>query len=447
MAARRHHGHKKQSGHNARNKPHPAPRHGTAAETITVRDVFPPEVIAFAEAVTHPFGNGAIGAVLPDQFQELVVPCVDRHEIDLSASGFNYSGDWTNDHTMRLLGVLLWIQPRCLAAGTVAWDDVIEPTDVTSNAQEAEYPYFVQANGNVQDAQASVEMYTLCYTGYWSTGNTTDGDRVGFYQGADGNSTLFPGYRMLPYPRAEIINDNCAKGRLLGAGLKVWSEEAPIETGGYAVAGWMTMRDVLEATKSAQAMATVQQRIKGAVRRPGVKGVTARYSCLQDPQQCEAQPIFIPDDLYTPEVKGNPTTGVKFSFPIPHHNVDLSVYDVCSAGSFVPSVFWRFNTSNDSASANTDGVYTLKIMSMIHVEGQPNGDSPFMSQHVQKYMGIEHIKSVLEDWETYPPAAGGHSFKSFMTKVSSVVAKVAKGAGHVIRVLTLVDKMLKVVPK
>lgn len=203
----------------------------------------------------------------------------------------------------------------------------------------------------------------------------------------------------------------------------------------------MMVRDVLEATQSATKMATVQQRIKGAVRRPGVKGVTARYSPLQDPQQAEAQPVFISEDLYRAQSLGDQATGLKFAYPVPLNNVDLSVYDVCSGGSFIPAVFWRFNTSSDSGGANTDGVYTLKVMSMVHVEGQPNGDSPFMSQHVQKYMGIEHIKSILEDWETYPPAAGGHSFKSFMSKVSKVVAKVAKGSGHLLKVLSLVDKL------
>jgi hypothetical protein len=310
------------------------------------------------------------------------------------------------------------------------------------------YKCFTTANTGTgytaDDAYNLNYAYNLCYTGYWYNG-TNSNNQVGFF---DSDVGVLQCYRILPFPRIDNIDSNCAKGRILGMGLKVWSEEAPINTGGYAVGGWLPEVDILNCIDSSDSkatnganMASIQARMKGAIRKPGIDGVTVRYSPLQDPKQLCANVVKIPDEYVNTSLAGGPPTTPNCTYL---EQAVGTAYDVIIPGSFVPSIFWRFNNTNfTGASAITDGIYSLKVMAVVHYEASPKGDSPFMSCRVPKDPAANYIKDILEDWETFPPATGGHSFTSFVNKAVDVVGKVTSGVGRFHKVLTGFDQFAK----
>jgi hypothetical protein len=277
----------------------------------------------------------------------------------------------------------------------------------------------------------------------------------GFFSDAAvfGNA-IIPVYYAIQLTRFNNIYNNCDKLRLLGAGIKVWSEQAPINTGGYSVGGWITVEDIMSAMAwtdrvtplftpgpaTPGALKAIQPKIKFACRTPGVKGSTVRYSPLQTSDQVEAEYPKIPTRMATTgTINIAALNGVVPNLVIEQPNVDFSINDVITPGSFVPCIYWQFNTT-DTGGAAVNGVYTLKVMAMVHGEGTPTGESPFMSCKSSTDPSAAYAKAMIENLEVFPPAVSGHSFKSFMTKMKHVVGKAKKVAGHVTKVLALADK-------
>jgi hypothetical protein len=421
-------------------------------EKFSVDAVFSENMIRFCEAVVHPFGNEAIGALLPDHYQELVIPVTDRLELDLTPDLFNLAGSWEATGDFQLDGVFLWIMPRCTAAGTVV--NFIDD----GGSLCPRNPYLgVNADLSALEQSIPLEQYSLCFTGIWSQTGTTSNAPItyGFFSdaGVFGNAVI-PIYYSIQYTRFDNINRNCDKLRLLGAGLKVWSEQAPINTGGYSVGGWITIEDIMQATSwtnrasplfspgpaTPGALKAIQPKIKFACRTPGVKGSTVRYSPLQTSDQVEAEYPKIPSRMFTTGANTvTPLTGIVPNIIVDQPNADLAINDVITPGSFVPCIFWQFNTT-DNSGVNVNGVYTLKVMSMIHGEGTPTGESPFMACKSATDPSAAYAKAMVENLEVFPPAVTGHSFKSFISKMKHVVAKAKKVSGHVTKVLALADK-------
>jgi hypothetical protein len=431
-----------------------------------------PELRAFAEAVTNPFGNDAVGAILPDTYQELVLPVTDRSEFDIGYNSINISGsDWVADQLVggyngnedgsaQLLGIVAWIDVRCAATGifdtsSVAWN---------GNNVAPRYPFTVTGawDEDILEKVQGCYTYALCYTGYWNvtTGTTSfdaslpvTGNVLGLYQKAsyDSGVTEFPsvlGYRRLPLDRSVTINTLVTRLRLLGAGLKMWSEEAPINTGGFSVGGWITHNDLLPALhaqadgftlRSAAALQLVS-RIKGSCRAPGVKGATVRYSSLQTPEQLDMEAFSIEDHVAETGINytGDILTGYQNVLPL--IGTSLSSYDQFSDGSYFPIIFWKYNLGGASV---TDGLYTLRVMTMAHSDAVPLGSCPVMMSSIDVDPTALHIKSILENWNLYPPAVTGHSFKSFVSKIRQVAIRVGKGMGHTAKVIALIDKYIE----
>ena len=241
--------------------------------------------------------------------------------------------------------------------------------------------------------------------------------------------------------------------RILGAGLKAWSEDAPINTGGFSVGGWITLEDIAEALEigprggnlltpgalSPGALKAIQPKIKFACRSPGVKGSTVRYSSLQTPEQVESEYPTIPDRMWTIEGSVN-NEQLPGPYVVQGENIDLSTNDVITPGSFVPCIYWSFNINQNNDNVNVNDVYTLKLMSMVHSEGTPTGESPFMTNKSCVDPAASHAKTMLENLEVWPAATKGHSFKSFLKKTRHVIAKVTKGVGTFTKLLGLADQ-------
>lgn len=458
-------------------------------EHVGFNNVLSPDVRAFCEAVTQPFGSFAVGAVLPDRYQEVVIPAMDIQNIDLGLDSFNYNGDWTKSGSAksgvryRLLGCLIWLQPRCIAAGVLETQDLQINTDDKPEPPVVKYPSVCRpavsdsnCSAHSDDIDCLTELYTLCYTGSWSVETYVDGHTVGvtrsvgLFSAAPSSSKsdcLFPGFRVLPFPRIGNIATNCSRARILGMGMKIWSEETSIDIGGFSTAGWLSLNDVLKAAcdTSGRAINDIGAQSKGSVRRHGKGGVAARYSPLQDSRQLVHQPCFVDKKLYYPNIVegfecfsfGGPAMATngpsrrsgwdrEYAVAGVKSITDLARFDVVGPNSLVPVCSWHFNNSSRMSvdgSNITDGVHGLRVRCIVHVEAQPSGDCPFLGGPVDKFSGINLVNEWIEDWHYFPPATNGHnlSFTSFMKRSRKIKIKVQRGLGHLNKLMALLDYM------
>lgn len=436
----------------------------TAIERIQLNDVISDDLTQFCEAVVHPFGNNAVGAILPDRYQELVVATTDKLEFDLSPALFNQSGTWETDDNVKLLGVYMWFQPRCLSAGLADWYVYHDTANFYNTYRN---PFVcIDPEMSTADQTGILNAYNLCYTGIWHTTGTNPppgGISYGFYNDLYMNNGNIRGdYRAIEYTRFSNTDANLSKLRILGAGIKMWSEEAPINTGGYSVGGWMSLESIMEKVTwdeannlpvSPGSLYASQAEIRFAKRTPGVKGSTVRYSPLQTSEQLECEYPSIPDRMFNVEAPAYAyyddatSTGTveETNNPVisPDNNTNMSTNDLTTPGSYVPVVFWAFNVlPTTSASEKLNGVYTIKVSSVVHCEGQPLGTCPFGSTKSKASPMANHVKTLLENPEQFPVAASGHSFKSFVSKAKHVITKISKGASHFAKFMAVFEKAM-----
>lgn len=467
-----------------------------ASRGATYAPILSETMHTFLEAVVHPFGNDSIGAIIPDRFQELVIPTTDRLELDIAPSNFYVGLPPLENSGFNLVGMFMWFQPRCIASGILgrAIDKLAAPGHVT-----LQYPYIsLDADFNPASQDVILNQYMLCITGLF---DTPDGNQYGFYNGSQDpvENGVLNYYAVIGYSRFPNIESNCDKLRIAGAGLKAWSEESPINTGGYSVGGWATISDILEnfrwyldpgpTSPTPGTLTSIKENQQGQIRyrqeshpeeqknqwtnrkRPknptivgsaipvnpakvfgminkikfpcrtqGLKGSTVRYSCLQTGEQMQAQYPSIPQSMY---ITSN-TTGIGGNFNDPalempevNNNDELAVHDVITPGSYVPCIYWSYNTNTTSGLTEQ---YTIKVMSMCHSEGTPNGTSPFMSTKSSADPAMAIVKNMVENVDVFPVSSGGNSFKSFMSKTRHIMAKVAKVSGHITRLMAFADQ-------
>lgn len=407
----------------------------TAQEAIMAS--FSYHLRGFAEAVVHPFSPEAIGAMCPDQWSGPSIPITDRLTIDFDPSIYQIS-------SLDLDGVLIAIVPRCLRAG---WAQGTPPTDAAqNNGIKLQAPYMgtvgapalgmaVPGGTNVKP-DLIFDQYYLLIAGIrgdkyvWigtnnreaaSSGSATSIAVDGWANSA-GNDT--PGYNAIRFSRFGKYKGNCDKGRILGAGLKVWSNESPLNTGGTCYGGWITQDDLFKSLigsgqfASSPPPSTIEDYIRFRFTSLGVGGSTVRYSPLQSPIQQEYVVPAVTTTAYNLAADAIWWSEEK-------ENVDLTAFDQCKPGDFIPCCVWRYNT------AMAGGVYNLRISAQMHIQGSPSGDSPFQTKTIRSDPNYLYCKSLIENLEDFPVAVGGHSFKSFMSKAPKLIAKMFKVSGHV----------------
>lgn len=437
-----------------------------------VSDILSDTMLRYCECVTNPFGNQALGAILPDRFQEVVIPAIDVLELDITPADFNsaeFGDNWLTDTftsggQIQLVGAIFWFQPRCMSAGVLR--------SQSASLSPVAYPW--EANPDVDGAAQNyvvTNLYNLCMTGVWElrTGVITENSNTENFSGrvcglyhsrTDTGGLTYPyveGYRIIPYARFPALVSNFDGLRVLGAGLKIWSEEAPINTGGYCVGGWITIADVYSPFENAinvagssilvhqtlarnqSRLSTYQQKLKGRCRQPGLEGSTTRYSSLQTPDQIEKEIAQMSDSDFVRAQSIGGFMNHNGAALEPEPAIDASVYDVATPSTYVPAIYWQFNVDT-SGSTTLEGLYTLKLMSMVHSEGVPTGTCPFMSRSVEPDPMVDNVKMMLDNWDTFPPAVKGHSFKSFMHKANHILGQATKFAGHTANILNLISR-------
>lgn len=416
-------------------------------EDIKMNEVMDEDLVRYCEAVVSPFGNECIGALLPDRFQELVVPLTDRLELDITPDLFNYPGSgasWESSSDTQLVGIFIWFQPRCLASGTIV---------TGTNSAGLVYnvmPFLPVDSEFTTSANAApvLNAYNLCLTGIWNSSNVnTSPVTYGLFNGFPSSlNYIIPNYVSIQYTRFENVRSNCDKLRILGAGIKAWSEQAPINTGGYSVGGWITIEDICEALEcdasgpvSPNQIINLIPRIRFSCRTPGVKGSTVRYSPLQTTEQVEPEYPRPARRLYN---LSNPAQVTWSPFVVDvADNADLAVDDLITPGSFVPCIYWSFNTTDDVSSSN-NGVYTLKLMSMVHAEGVPTGQCPFISNKSHFDPMSDNVKALVENLDEFPAAVSGHSFRTFLNRVKKLTAKVPSYISRTAKFMSLLDNFV-----
>lgn len=387
-------------------------------------DILDPTLVTYCEAITNPFGSSAIGALLPDKYHELVIPATDRLDFDLGPASFNVgSADWTIQENSRLLAAIIWFRPRCLDSGELLTNQIDNVPDTFV------YPYLGINNQGATNPLVAAHAYNLCFYGLWST---TAGTQVGVYDGetATGVSNY---YKMLAYPRRSTIAANTTGVRILGAGIKAWSEEAPINTGGYSVGGWISHVQMLQSTISDASTAALEANMRFVCRTPGIKGSTVRYSPLQSPTQIESQSANVLNNQF---IVTNGTNQEVLSF---QNGVAPVAMDMCNPNDFVPVIYWKYNNSASDTGSITDGVYTLKLMSTVHLEGIPDGSCPFMTTRLKYDPAVDEVSNFLQNPEVFPPATKGHSFKSFITKANHIMGIIHQSMSKVMAVGKLLE--------
>jgi hypothetical protein len=404
---------------------------------ITLDDLMSPTLKSYTEAVSHPFGSRALGALLPDSFQERVIPAHDRLTFDITPSNLNFIGDWQappSGSSAHLLGVITWLQPRCLAQHSLL---------LVTAGGELEYPYYISPGygRDTNDSLYATKLYNLCYTGVWSltdTGGTTF-QTTGLYVEDTGEPTAIPAYYIKPFPRLSTIQSTCSKARILGMGLKLWATEAPINTGGYVTGGWAQWEDFKTVVRSGQsdylrynASNNLVTSMVGYTQSNGRQGITVRYSPLQDGKQLRHVAISLVADDFVSAVNANGDYLLTV-----RDNLSLAAHDSMQEDTYVPITYWQFNQQPDG----TTDVYTLKVMSIVHTECVPTGQNPFMSYFNGVDPMTHRVMAILENWQVFPPSEKGHSFKSFLEKTSKVWAGIMEGASKTYQILQLFDKV------
>jgi len=399
-----------------------------------------PMLKSYCDAVVNPFGNDALGAMLPDGYQQHATPATDRIETDISPDFFNFltsQTTWQDAEGYQLVGAAFWLMPRCGASG------MFTSETVSSNTRNT-YPFYpLNTGATAIEASPPMNAYNLCMTGVWNVEDGTKPDRDwGFFYGEDANPDnkgIFNTYYMLPYAKFSSIVLNTAKLRIVGAGLKLWSEEAPINTGGYAMGGWLTIDDlyaglhcVSDDAASPAFFHTVQPLIKDLVRNPGLDGVTVRYNPIQDDRQSSLQYAEIPARQVTVQNIG--TTKSPYIYT-EDPSISFSVSDLVAPGSSIPFVIWMFNASS------VNDTYTLKLSSVVHTETVPNGINPFGTTLKRLDPHTPFAKMMLEDLEVWPAATKGHSFRSFMSKAAKVSSDAYHIASDLAGIMSLANKV------
>lgn len=425
------------------------------------------ETTAFAEAVTNPFSNAAIGAIIPDRWAPPSIPALDRLTMTLDPK------QWTeHDNKLVIHGWVVAILPRSLAMGWKAR---------RFNTTQALYriiPFQLDFGEPDQDPRG--DMYSL-----WVGVLATNDDYTNLEMlcwNAEGGGVFRPGMNVMSYSRHEILEKTVTGGRIVGSGLKLFPNAPPLTTGGSCYGGWLSIADLatlipygdvdtppalksnynndtttirgghvklqsnvefkndylgFPATAKEQrelmkirkhegrrrvgvnqhiTAANVQDLLKMRMVYPGIKGVTVRSSPLQSPVQEEFR---IPFDHAVFEsidpISSRTNSGV-----------GVGCNDLISGSDYVPAVVWRYN-SNDGEPQT----YTIRLESRVHLQCIPDADNPFMTKSVVPDPSYDSVALILENKDTYPVVTTGNSFKSFLSGVESSMDTLIRTASKI----------------
>lgn len=394
-----------------RERRHERKENGKLMLRTTLGSLFSEELHTFADAVVNPFDQSAIGAIMPDQWQPPTIPALDRLNFQLDPTVFA-------DATGGAVGTVIFaIVPRSLATGW--WD--------YGGANGLANVPFYDLGPNLGGGGSPGYPIMARYPYVLVMSVAVDGAWTALTGGAVVGSVVEPGYNSVAFSRSSLAGSNLAACRMVGAGLKVWSDDAPINTGGTAYGGWITpdaLKNSLGNRAGGSAPGVVQDELRFRTIKQGVEGVTVRYSPLQSAEQENFVEFSLPDSLVAWDPSVVPQDSVKFG-----ENYSPFVYDQVNPTTSIPCVVWKFTSAQD--------LYALRVQSVVHLQGRPMPLSPFMQVTPKPDPLYSHLAMLLENKDAFPVSTGGHSFKKFLTKAFKHAQRLFRHADDVSKFLEL----------
>jgi len=360
--------------------------------------------IDYAEAVVCPFNPAAIGSVRPDEVTN-TSPATDKLQGLINISAINIAFEtpavqavWPG---VTLTGIMMWIMPRSNKSGLM---DASTVNDINAGTEEV----IPIVNSVGLDANLTVQAtneynlaypYILCITFLGSNGN--------YYAYAPTSSNtpilLIRGYNTISTTRINSINDNFNSLRLLGAGLKVWSNAPPIQTGGFVWGGEMAIQDFYKAfTTSVGGLSSqnIQDALKNRTQYSALDGVTARYNTVVEPVQKKLAEVYI-KNVRKKRVEaqvtggGNTYTTDIDAYEVPK-NIELQSKDLATNSTLVPALVWQFGAQQ----------YDITFNMIAHIEGRTVGTCPFELSSEIIDPNLLHLDKILRS-TAFPITAKG----------------------------------------
>lgn len=381
--------------------------------STSIYSLISPSIRDFAEAVVNPFGQGAVGALRPDRYASTIIPMLDKFDLDITPDSLGAADTGTDAST--LAGVIVWFEPRCTAAGSL---------DLDATSSGFLYPNNYYGPTGTLDVGQCITAYHACITGLWVLPSGVY--KIGVYAGGTFDNTA----NKYTFSRYDGVHSNNDAIRVLGAGLKLWGEEAPLNMGGYSFGGWMSIESFMSVMYNGNGAGgnDLQTALRYRCDNMGVAGVTVRYASIQSPTQTK----LVPPNLSSRNYAVHSNAYITFN---PNYTPQSS--DLVESGDYLPFAIWRFNNSDVN-----NGPYTLKLSMITEIEGVPAYNSPFISERRRPDMTLNSVCELLEDKAEFPVATKGHSFKSFADKAKKFYTKVNKGVGRISNMMNSIDKFV-----
>ena len=385
-------------------------------ERVSLHNLISQRMHSFSEAVVNPFGQGAYGAVAPDKTQPVVLPLFDRLSIDFQP--LDYKSPAIENGLEQVYGFVVFFMPRCLSAG---WLQIgSESNERLINTASVSSDFKPNTNNDYNEAKA----YSLCL-GVHGANNQAGNFESIYCINSDGELEL--GVNVITYANWTDINATMENLRILGAGIKCWPEAAPINTGGTVYSGQMQTKETYELLFFNQnndiSESTITDKLRHRETYPGVTGATGRYSVLQDAKQSGMEStninFFIDNTLSIPTFDGGISPGS---------------FDLAETADYVPVIYWHYDTTED--------LYSVRIQSIVHSMGIPEGNSPFATSDIHVDPSYKKVTEYLQNYDNFPLSAGGHSFKSFMNKAEKIVGVLPKYLETAAKIGKLVEPYL-----
>lgn len=258
---------------------------------VSVKSLISENMAAFANAVVHPFSNGAVGALVPDKYSMETQPGCDRLTLTIDPASFNIGAGIDGGAIIAVVAMFL---PRCMDAGWLTGPTINDATGTSFiQTQVLDVPAtYIDYDGTVLSSLASSgipitqnDPYVLLICAIDEVGRAW---RIGTH----GSNKVAPGVMMHSFSRVNGLRNQSKSTRLVGAGIKFFSNANMFDTGGTVFGGWYSQGEMFNKLKASvyiDEITTPTGLMRGIIKefryrkQFGAKlGCTVRYSPFQD---------------------------------------------------------------------------------------------------------------------------------------------------------------------
>lgn len=461
------------------------------------------ETMKFLQATTHPFGPQGVGAIMPDSFQNNVIPGYDPLDIELDLNSI-FAKINTSTDSVIIDGVIAAISPRCLAAGwfagiqktaTVLTDDTVPvPVDVTVPDRQqiiqilpvdTNFQPLYQSGGveTPNDDYSLFDPYCLIIILV-----NSEGRPVAVFEDTTADpptATLVYGAYCMRFPRIKPILSDTSAIRIIGGGAKVIARTAPINTSGVCFAGQLRIERLVKLlitdaqlpTGDTGSFKNFQNNFSNRfTTQKGVRGATARYNIFNTIDQRMKQFTNISDaiiKLAIEKIADSPmsTPGLKNGMyhqrvlkkktrtramraELKEEEEKKQVLKDITPTEAVITIYELadgIDISKDDLADPGDlipSVYyqfnesepiVLQLRATVHTNGEPIPTLPFLTSNVEPESQFEEIAKIAPNPQIFPLTESGNSFKSAFKKFNQITGKVLKHANVGAKILKLLE--------